>query len=198
MPCKGCSNSLCNCFSASTQTVTTVGNGNSYSPLTFRPLATPFPRPFGHLQGATSQPLDGAPYTLFPSTTVEDIDAGGNMVVGDGRNLRAPVDGLYVINFTCKVGNTAVDNLNDNFSLRKNGTTFLSTATYGHLSSVPSGTTIFVCSTTLVDLNQNDTIDLYVERVAGVGNVDVSYAVINGVNMYIQLWGFWIAGPILP
>lgn len=195
IPCKGCSNQQCNCFVASSPTVATVGNGSQYSPYTFRPKATPFPRPFGHLQGATSQPLDGTPYSLFPASTVEDIDGGGNMIVGNGTQLIAPADGLYILSFTVKVGTTAAAGLNDNVSLRKNGTTLLSTATFAHQTTLTSGTHLYLSSMTLVDLNQNDTIDLFVDRVVGVGSVDINY-LFDGTHHFIQVWGFWVSGPI--
>lgn len=194
MACRGCVNLQCNCFTKNSSTTTTVGNGTPYAPFTFRPNYTPFPRPFGHLYGLTDQSLDGAPYTLFEPTT-PDIDQGGNMRTGNGTSLTARADGLYLVGVSIPADAVATDNLNDNFSIRKNGTQE-STVTYAHNSTTTGGLIVFLSTTTLLDLNTGDVLDLFVERISGAGSVAVDFANSAGIGIVPHLWALWLGGPI--
>lgn len=195
MACRGCVNLQCNCFTANSDSTITVGNGSQYAPFTFRPDYTPFPRPFGHLWSLTaSQALDGAPYSLFEPTT-PDIDQGGNMRTGNGTSLTASADGLYLVGFLLPFAAQAVDNLNDDFSLRRNGTK-VATATFANTSTVVASQLSFMSAQSLLDLNSGDVIDVFVERVAGAGNVAVVSGSSGSTGYNPQLWAFWMGGPI--
>lgn len=194
MACRGCVNQQCNCFTNSSDTADSVGNGTPYAPFTFRPSAIPFPRPFGHLYGIQNQSLDGAAYSLFEAAT-PDIDLGGNMRTGNGTSLTVPADGIYLTGVTIPFLTVATDNLNDNFSIRRNGVQ-VSTVTYAHNSTTTAGVTVLESTTTILDLNVGDTLDLFVERVAGAGTVTVSFATAGGVAFIPRLWSIWLGGGI--
>lgn len=195
MACRGCANLQCNCFTTDSDTVDTIGNGSQYAPFTFRPNYIPTPRPFGHLWGLQDQSLDGAPYSLFEPTT-PDIDQGGNMRTGNGISLTARADGLYLIGFQVPFQTVATDGLVDNFSLRKNSTTLVTTTTYSHATTTPGGNLVFASSVTLLDLNTGDTVDLFIERVVGAGTVTVDFISSSGTGVSPHLWGIWMGGPI--
>lgn len=192
MACRGCVNLQCNCFTKNSSTTTTVGNGSPYAPFTFRPNYTPFPRPFGDLYALNPQlGLDGAPFTNFELVT-PDIDQGGNMRTGNATSLTARVDGIYLVGITVPSDTVATDNLNDNFSIRKNGGTQVGTVTFAHNSTTSAGLFMVHSVTTLLDLNTGDTLDLYVERVAGAGTVPLT----TSPGVALRLWAIWMGGPI--
>ncbi len=196
MACQGCANLQCNCFTANSETTDTLGNGSQYAPFTFRPNYIPTPRPFGHLWGLTDQSLDGAPYSLFEVAS-PDIDQGGNMNIGNRTSLRVPADGIYLVGMM--VPFQAVNqNLTDNFSVRRNGSVPVSTGSYVHSTTTVAGALVFISTTTLVDLNVGDTLDLYVERVFGAGTVTVDFTDGGGFSTGVppQLWAIWMGGPI--
>lgn len=194
MACRGCANLQCNCFTKDTDTVTSTGNGTQYAPFTFRPKYTPSPRPFGHLYGRTDQALDGAPYSLFDVITDPDIDQGGNMNVGNRTSLVVPSAGIYLVGITVPFMTVATDPLIDNFTIRKN-TTPVSTGTFVHNASFVASLA-FVSATTLLDLNVNDVLDCYVERLVGAGTVTVDSAVAANFVSHVHLWAIWMGGPI--
>lgn len=195
MACRGCVNLQCSCFTKNSDSTITVGNGAQYAPFTFRPNYTPFPRPFGHLYGPNDQSLDGAPYSLFETTT-PDIDQGGNMNTGNRTSLTATVDGLYLVGVSVTLLAVATDGLNDNFSIRKNSSIQVATTTYAHNATTAAGQILFMTASTLVDLNTGDTIDLFVERVAGAGTVSVEFLQIGVLGVMPHLWAVWMGGPI--
>lgn len=197
MACQGCANLQCNCFTANGGTTTTVGNGTQYAPFTFRPSHTPSPRPFGSMYGLTDVSLDGATYSSFPNNS-PDLDHGGNMIVGNGINLRASADGIYLVGVQVPLVSATVDNLIDAFSIRRNGTQ-VATISYAPNSTVPGGTIVVMSTTTILDLNSGDLLDLFVERVAGAGTVSVTHysdasTSLDGTTP--RLWAMWIGGPI--
>lgn len=195
MACRGCVNLQCSCFTANSGSTVAVGNGSQYAPFTFRPNYTPYPRPFGHLLSITaSQTLDGAAYTAFEPTT-PDIDQGGNMRTGNGTSLTVPADGLYLVGFVFPFAGVATDNLNDNFSLRRNGVQ-VATTSFANTSTVISGQLSFASAQSLLDLNATDVLDVYVERVAGAGTVNVVYILSGTTGVSPQLWAVWMGGPI--
>lgn len=189
MACRGCVNLQCNCFTAASDSTTTIGNGNTYAPFTFRPNYIPTPRPFGHLYGIQNQSLDGAVYSLFEAIT-PDIDQGGNMRTGNATSLTARADGIHLIGMSVPFSGVATADLNDAFSLRRNGVQ-VSTGTFAHGGTLTGGQLEFMSATTLLDLNTGDTIDVFVERVAGAGTVSVV-----GVTAPVHLWAIWMGGPI--
>ncbi len=196
MPCRGCDNLQCNCFTGNSESTETVGNGSQYAPFTFRPNYIPSPRPFGHMWGLTDQSLDGAPYSLFETTT-PDIDQGGNMNAGNRTRLVVPADGVYLVGFTASFQAVNVDSI-DNFSVRRNSSVPLSTGTFVHNTSIANGSLMFMTSTTLVNLIEGDTLDLYVERVVGAGTVTVDFTDGGGFSTAVgpHLWAVWMGGPI--
>lgn len=195
MGCRGCVNLQCSCFTNSSDTTMAVGNGSPYAPFTFRPSAVPFPRPFGHLYGTTpTQNLDGAAYTGFDAVT-PDIDSGGNMRTGNGTSLTAPVDGIYLTGVMVPYLCVNTNNLNDNFSIRRNAVQ-VATVTYAHNSTTTNGLIVMMSNTTLLDLNAGDTLDLFVERVAGAGSVAVTSFYSGGVSYNPHLWSIWLGGEI--
>lgn len=195
MACRGCTNLQCNCFTINSATSDTVGNGSQYAPFTFRPNAVPFPRPFGHIFGITDQSLDGAPYSLFETTT-PDIDRGGNLNTGNRTNLTITADGLYLVGMNAPFQTVATDNLNDNFSIRKNSSTQVSTGTFAHNSVTAGGALMFMSTVTLLDLNVGDTLDLFVERIAGAGTVTIDFVDASGTGAIPRIWAIWMGGPI--
>lgn len=191
MACRGCANLQCNCFTANSETTNTVGNGAQYAPFTFRPNYIPFPRPFGSMYGLTNQPLDGAAYTQFPSVT-PDIDHGGNMITGNGTNLTATAKGIYLVGVQAPFLGVATDNLNDAISIRRNGIQ-VSTVTFAHSSALTGGPSVIMSTTTLLNLNINDTLDLFVERVAGAGTVSVQFVDFGAFESATpRLWAVWM------
>lgn len=195
MACRGCVNLQCNCFTANSESTITIGNGSQYAPFTFRPDYIPTPRPFGHLYSLTaSQALDGAPYSLFEPTT-PDIDQGGNMRTGNATSLTASADGLYLAGFFLPFAGQAVDNLNDNFSLRRNGIQVV-TATFAHNATVVPSQLSFISAQSLLDLNAGDVLDVFVERIAGVGSVAVVSGATGQTGYTPQIWAVWMGGPI--
>lgn len=197
MACQGCANLQCNCFTSNSDTTTTVGNGTQYAPFTFRPLDTPFPRPFGSMYGLTDVSLDGATYSSFP-TSSPDIDHGGNMIVGNGTNLRASADGIYLVGVQVPLTSATVDNLIDAFSIRRNGVQ-VATISYAPNATVSGGTVVVMSTVTIQDLNTGDLLDLFVERVAGAGSVSVTHYVGGGTSLdgtAPRLWAMWMGGPI--
>lgn len=197
MACRGCVNLQCNCFSVNSDSTITVGNGSQYAPFTFRPDYIPTPRPFGHLYSLTaSVPLDGAAYNAFEPTT-PDIDQGGNMRTGNATSLTVPAggDGLYLAGFMIPFAGLAVADLNDNFSLRRNGTQ-VATMTFAHTSTVIGSQLSFMSAQSLLDLNAGDVLDVFVERVAGVGSVAVVSGTSGTTGYPPQLWAVWMGGPI--
>lgn len=197
MACQGCANLQCNCFTANSDTTTTVGNGTQYAPFTFRPLDTPFPRPFGSMYGLTDVSLDAATYSLFPNTS-PDIDRGGNMILGNGTNLRASADGIYLVGILVPFTSATVDNLIDAFTIRRNGIQ-VATISYATSSTVVGATIAVMSTTTILDLNTGDLLDLFVERVAGAGTVSVAHfsGAFDPMDGTVpRLWAMWMGGPI--
>lgn len=193
MACRGCTNLQCNCFTTNSDSVTTVGNGSQYAPFTFRPRDTPFPRPFGSLYGLSNASLDAATYSLFPNTS-PDIDHGGNMIVGNGTNLRATADGIYLVGMQIPLESAALDNLIDAFSIRRNGIQ-VSTVSYAPNSTVQPAADVIMSTVTILDLNTGDLLDVFVERVAGAGSINVDYAPSIG-GFIPRLWAMWMGGQI--
>lgn len=195
MPCRGCSNLQCNCFTGNSDTVNTRGNGSQYAPFTFRPNNLPTPRPFGVTYGAADQAtMDGTVYTNFANVT-PDLNRGGNMIVGNGTNLRATADGLYLVGIQASFAAQAVDNLNDVFSLRRNGTQVTSIM-FAHASTVFAGLITIMTTTTLLDLNTGDNLDLFAERLGGAGTITMEFFESGGVMYVPRIWAVWMGGPI--
>lgn len=195
MACRGCVNLQCNCFTVNSDSTITIGNGSQYAPFTFRPDYIPTPRPFGHLYSLTaSQTLDGAPYSLFEPTT-PDIDQGGNMRTGNGTSLTVTADGLYLAGFMLPFAGVATADLNDNFSLRRNAIQ-VATATFAHTSTVIPSQLSFMSAQSLLDLNAGDILDVFVERIAGAGTVNVVSGTSGTTGYTPQLWAVWMGGPI--
>ena len=194
MACRGCANLQCNCFTKSSESIIASGNGSQYAPFTFRPDYVPYPRPFGHIYGKTDQSLDGAPYSLFEAISADVLDQGGNMNVGNRTSLVVPADGIYLVGTTIPFDSVMTDGLNDNFSLRRNGVQ-VSTGTWAH-AAASHVAVMFMCTTTLLDLNTGDVLDVYIERVAGAGTVTVDYNVTTNFTAHPHLWAVWMGGPI--
>lgn len=193
MACRGCANLQCGCFAASSDTVTNRGNGSQYAPFTFRPDNLPSPRPFGVMYGNVDQNLDNATYTGFAATT-PDIDLGGNMITGNATSLTCRFDGIHIIGIQTISAGQAVADLNDEFTIRRNGSK-VSTITFAHTASVFAGQAIFMSTTTLLDLRVGDTLDLFIDRVSGAGNVVIDTTA-TGVGSVPRLWAVWMGGKI--
>lgn len=195
MGCRGCTNLQCSCFTTGSDSTVTVGNGTQYAPFTFRPDYTPFPRPFGSMYGLTDQVLDGAPYSLFPANT-PDIDHGGNMRTGNGTNLTATADGIYLVGIVVPFIAQAVADLNDAVSIRRNSVQ-VSTVTFAHTTAL-GGEMVLISTTTLLDLNTGDLLDLFVERVGGAGSITVKYILGDDNPAWAapRLWAVWMGGMI--
>lgn len=193
MACRGCTNLQCNCFTKDSDSVDAQGNGSQYAPFTFRPNYIPTPRPFGHLYGRTDQSLDGAAYTLFEAVSTDVLDQGGNMNVGNRTSLIVPADGIYLVGATIPFGTIAAD-LVDNFSIRRNNVQ-VSTASYAQ-TTTQHLLTVFMSTTTLLDLNTGDVLDLYLERMVGVGSVTIDWNMATNFTSHPHLWAIWMGGPI--
>lgn len=194
MACRGCVNLQCNCFTENSASTISKGNGSQYAPFTFRPDYVPFPRPFGHIYGREPETLDGAPYTKFAAITDPDLNQGGNMNTGNRTRLTAPADGLYLVGCTAPIHTDSVDGRTDNISLRRNGVQ-VSTGTWVNLAGIQL-MTVLMSTTTLLDLNTGDTVDMFVERVAGTGMVSVHFLGISSIGFHPHLWAVWLGGPI--
>lgn len=195
MACRGCANTQCSCFTANSATVNKLGNGSQYSPFTFRPNNIPTPRPFGILNGFTDAPtIDNAAYTGFGAST-PDLDLGGNMVTGNGTNLTARANGLHLVGIQTMSVGQAIADLNDGFFIRRNGVQ-VSGVTFAHTGTTFSGQTIMMTTTTLLDLNTGDLLDLFVDRMAGAGTIALDPNIAAGIGTPVRLWAIWMGGEI--
>lgn len=193
MACRGCANQQCNCFTMNSASTITLGNGSQYAPFTFRPDYVPFPRPFGHIYGRAFQALDGAPYSLFEIVTDPDLDQGGNMNTGNRTSLTAPADGLYLVGISAPILTAPMDGEIDNITIRKNAV-HVSTVSWANTALVHA-MRILISTTTLLDLNSGDTVDMFVERTALAGNVTISFFA-GTATFHPHLWAIWMGGPI--
>lgn len=195
MPCRGCSNLQCNCFTSNSDSVDAFGNGSQYAPFTFRPNNIPTPRPFGATYGTADQAsMDGTVYTNF-SNAPPFLNQGGDMIAGNGTHLTARADGIYLVGMQASFAAVATDNLNDSFSLRKNGVQVTS-ITFANTSTVSGGLITIMTSTTLLDMNTGDTLDLFAERIAGAGTITMEYFDLGGTIVAPRIWAVWMGGPI--
>lgn len=115
------------------------------------------------------------------------------MITGNGTSLKVTVDGLYLVGGVVDITGLNTDNLIDNISIRKNGSTQVSTATFVHSTTTTLGGKVPLTTTSLLDLNTDDILDLFVERVVGAGTVQIA---LFQEPYYTNLWAVWMGGPI--